>query len=116
MTQSAPFNPRFPASNFPNAVDEINTTPAEVADSIMAIQQSLLPGGTPPAGVVSASGTASLGVGNGTLAGPKLWGGTGAPATGLGAVGDFYFRSDTPGTANQRIYAKTAAAVWTGIL
>lgn len=106
MTQSAPFNPRYPASNFPNAVDEINVTPAELADSIMAVQASLLPGGA----------LAQGGTTNGTTAGPRQWGGTGAPATGLGAVGDYYFRSDTPGTANQRIYVKTAAAVWTGIL
>jgi len=99
------FNPRYPASNFPNAVDEINFTPAEVADSIMATQASLMPGG-------ALSGTTN----NGSVAGPRTLGGTGAPATGLGAVGDYYFRSDTPGTANQRIYVKTAAAVWTGIL
>lgn len=45
-----------------------------------------------------------------------LRGGVGAPATGLGAIGDMYFRADTPGTANQRIYIKTAAAVWTALV
>jgi hypothetical protein len=39
--------------------------------------------------------------------------GTGAP-TG-GASGDYYYRQDTPGTANQRIYVNNAGA-WTGIL
>jgi hypothetical protein len=48
--------------------------------------------------------------------GPGIWGGSGAPATGLGAVGDVYHRSDTPTTSLQRMYVKTAAAVWTGIV
>ena len=46
----------------------------------------------------------------------KQWGGSGAPPTSLGGVGDYYFRSDTPSTANQRIYIKTASATWTGIV
>lgn len=41
--------------------------------------------------------------------------GSGAPADGNGNDGDFYFRSDTPGTPNQRIYVK-AAGSWTGVL
>jgi hypothetical protein len=46
--------------------------------------------------------------------------GSGAPAI-AGAVGDYYFRRDTPGTANQRIYICTVAggagaATWVGIL
>ena len=109
-------NPTYKNSIFPNAVDTINNQPdAETADAIMAIQQSLLPGGTPPAGIVGSAGTAGIAVGNGTTAGPRLWGGTGAPAAGLGANGDYYFRSDTPGTANQRVYVKSAGA-WVGIV
>lgn len=45
----------------------------------------------------------------------KLWSGTGAPAAALGSNGDFYFRFDTPGTANQRLYIRSAGA-WTAIL
>jgi len=45
----------------------------------------------------------------------NLYSVTGAPAGALGVVGDFAFRIDTPSTANQRLYVKTAAAVWTGI-
>lgn len=45
----------------------------------------------------------------------SLRSGTGAPAAGLGVNGDYYFRLDTPGTANQRLYVKSAGA-WTGIL
>lgn len=41
--------------------------------------------------------------------------GSGAPSSSLGANGDYYLRSDTPGTANQRIYVKSAG-VWTGIV
>ncbi len=44
-----------------------------------------------------------------------LYSGSGVPASGLGANGDFYFRTDTPGTANQRLYVKSAGA-WSGIL
>ena len=41
--------------------------------------------------------------------------GSGVPASGLGNNGDYYLRSDTPGTANQRIYVKSAGA-WVGIV
>lgn len=45
----------------------------------------------------------------GTGANGSTWySGSGAPATGTGAVNDFYLRTDTGG-----IYKKTAAAVWT---
>jgi len=41
--------------------------------------------------------------------------GSGTPAVGMGINGDFYFRTDTPGTANQRIYVKSSGA-WVGIV
>jgi hypothetical protein len=41
--------------------------------------------------------------------------GSGVPASSLGANGDYYFRTDTPSVANQRIYVKSAGA-WLGIL
>lgn len=44
-----------------------------------------------------------------------LYSGSGAPSNSNGSNGDFYFRSDTPATALQRIYVK-AAGVWTGII
>ena len=47
--------------------------------------------------------------------GANIYLSSGAPAAGLGNNGDFYFRSDTPGTANQRIYVKSAGA-WVGIV
>lgn len=45
----------------------------------------------------------------------RIFSGTGVPAAGQGANGDFYFRIDTPGTANQRLYVKSVGA-WIGIL
>jgi len=44
----------------------------------------------------------------------NLLGGSSAPAAGLGADGDFFFRKDTPGVAGQRIYVKSSGA-WTGV-
>jgi hypothetical protein len=37
-----------------------------------------------------------------------IYGGSGVPNNANGSNGDFYFRGDTPGTANQRIYIKSA--------
>ena len=47
--------------------------------------------------------------------GSSLFSGTGVPGVGLGSNGDFYFRVDTPGTANQRIYIKSAGA-WVALV
>jgi hypothetical protein len=44
-----------------------------------------------------------------------LFGGIGVPVNTLGANGDYYFRQDTPATANQRMYVKSAGA-WIGIV
>jgi len=44
-----------------------------------------------------------------------IYAGTGVPSNANGANGDYYHRSDTPGTANQRIYVKSAGA-WVGIV
>lgn len=59
------------------------------------------------------------GIGPGTpavaLQSGRLYMGSGVPSNANGNNGDFYFRTDTPGTANQRLYTKSAGA-WTGIL
>lgn len=47
--------------------------------------------------------------------GGSLWNGSGAPPNTLGVAGDYYFRTDTPTTANQRIYVNSAGT-WVGIL
>lgn len=44
-----------------------------------------------------------------------IYAGSGAPSNANGANGSYYFRSDTPGTSNQRIYVK-ASGSWTGIV
>ena len=41
--------------------------------------------------------------------------GSGVPSNGVANNGDMYFRTDTPATANQRVYIKSAGA-WVGIL
>ena len=60
-------------------------------------------------GNLVAAGSARLGGAS------TLYSGSGAPSNGSGANGDFYFREDTPGSANQRLYVKSAGA-WTGIV
>ena len=137
-------NPVYTGSLFPDAIDEVSNPDKEIADAVMATQQALLPNppagtglgalavtslnvsGTVTAGAqVSAGGnvlgnqiiaTGRLRPGDGTTASPNgIYGGTGAPSAALGADGDFYFRSGTPGTANQRIYVRSAGA-WVGIV
>lgn len=46
---------------------------------------------------------------------PLVSGGVGVPAPAFGLDGDYYFRGDTPGVANQRIYVKSGGA-WVGIV
>lgn len=41
-----------------------------------------------------------------------IWGGAGVPASSLGASGDYYFRTDTPATAGQRLYVRESGG-WT---
>jgi len=137
-------NPEFPGSVYPLAIDDISNADKELADAVMAVQRSLLGGGAAGTGlsnmtyggtvtasqltstggvnaggnVVGNQGVFSAGIrsGNGTVASAnRIWEGTGAPGAGLGADGDFYFRNDTPGTANQRIYVRSAGA-WVGIV
>jgi hypothetical protein len=69
----------------------------------------------------ASSGSLRLGTGAGM--GARLWSGSGVPTTPGGAItynlGDAYLRTDTPSTANQRLYVVTTAGTspaWTGIL
>ena len=50
---------------------------------------------------------------NGIRLSGDIFGGSGAPSG--GANGDYYFRTDTPATANQRMYVKIAGS-WVGIV
>lgn len=43
-----------------------------------------------------------------------IWGGSGVPPATLGQSGDYYFRTDTPGTSSQRIYINNAGT-WTAL-
>src|SRR2546429_6380565 len=61
------------------------------------------------AGIVQVGNAAELGSGS------TLFSGSGVPSSGMGSNGDFYFRTDTPGTVNQRIYVKSSGA-WVGIV
>ena len=51
----------------------------------------------------------------GTFGANNIYSGSGVPGAGLGANGNYYLRTDTPGTANQRLYVKSGGA-WSGIL
>ncbi len=68
------------------------------------------------AGVLGIAGGLRLGTGFSSVTGGRLWSGSGAPDVADSVAGDFYFRTDTPTTANQRIYVATAANTWTGIV
>jgi len=87
---------------------------------------NLVTGGTPGRMVFNYSVTGSgpgtlfsigpVQAGTGLVAGAKLYSGVGAPNIPASGSGDFYFRTDTPLTANQRLYIATAANTWTGIV
>jgi hypothetical protein len=54
-----------------------------------------------------------------TTDGPRVFSGSGAPAVDTAIVGDIWIRTDTPGTANQRVYQCTTAGnpgTWTARL
>jgi hypothetical protein len=72
---------------------------------------------SPSSGVIAVAAGLQLGVGYASQpAGSRLWSGSGAPNIAASAAGDVYFRTDTPSTANQRVYVATATNTWTGIL
>lgn len=109
MTQPLPANnPTYTGSLFPLAVDQISSPDKEIADAVMAVQQSLLGGGAAGTGLASLSATQV------SVGGVSLLGGTGVPAAGLGANGNFYFRVDGGGAGATHIYFKNAGA-WIGI-
>jgi len=61
-------------------------------------------------------GTFATGVGvQLNFGGSYLYSASGVPSNAQGVNGDFYFRTDTPGTANQRIYVRSAGT-WVGIV
>jgi hypothetical protein len=82
---------------------------AQTAD-LLQFQNS---SGTPLAAVTAGG---ALQLGNGAAVGGRLWSGSGAPSIAASVAGDFYFRTDTPGTSLQRIYVATGVNTWTGIV
>jgi hypothetical protein len=63
------------------------------------------------AGVVNMDGPVFPGDMSGAAQGVcAIRAGSGAPNNAVGQNGDFYFRSDTPGTLNQRLYVRAAGA------
>lgn len=80
-------------------------------------KQFLATVGTTTVGGISSSGGLLPGQLNsgGVISSSFIYSGSGVPANTYGNNGDFYFRSDTPGTTNQRLYVKNAGA-WAGVL
>lgn len=101
-------------------VDSIGFFPPGVAGNGVPVTfWTLIAGAWVNSASIDSTGvTTKLGIfpGNTTAVGAAgIYGGSGAPSSGLGANGNYYFRSDTPGTANQRLYVKSAGS-WVGIL
>lgn len=67
------------------------------------------------AGPFRASGGIQIGTPSNGFQPGSLYQGSGVPNNANGNNGDFYFRVDTPGVANQRVYNRQAGA-WVGIL
>jgi hypothetical protein len=82
---------------------DVDRALGHVADVVNPILRDLPTGGTRPTTPV---GAVQTGV---------VYMGKGVPSNANGNSGDFYFRTDTPGTANQRLYVKNGTT-WTGIL
>ncbi len=66
-------------------------------------------------GAATFTGPLHLATATGATQTGSVYQGSGAPNNANGNNGDVYLRTDTPGTANQRIYVKSAGA-WAGIL
>lgn len=102
-----------PTSNFQDHIH----TPSQTTDKIWRLTYG---SSITESASILANGQASFsnGVQSGAAGttGGTFYSGSGAPATGLGAVGDGYWRTDTPSTANQRLYIKTGSSTWTGIV
>ena len=90
------------------SLPDFTSTPGYNSVGVLDIFGNFIGGNVAGTGYVQPNGAA------------KLNSGTGAPTI-AGSVGDYFFRTDTPTTADQRIYVCTTAgaagaAVWTGIL
>lgn len=96
-------------------IDTLAAATLDVAERLSADRVNIGDALTVGAGGVKAEGPVTL------QGGANLRSGSGAPALDGLAGKDWYFRTDTPGTANQRLYVCTTtgaagSAVWTGIV
>lgn len=89
-----------------HAIGTWNFTPDPFSGAGVAIDGS--------AGTVT--GKSYVQPGNATTGGGHLYSGSGAPNITGSVAGDYYFRTDTPTTANQRVYVATAGNTWSGIV
>ena len=109
-------NAAFSASIFSLSDAGLITTPLKTTNSTIDDGSgNLVTGGSVQAGGAGVRMNNNGSVQFLTTGGGSVWGGSGAPAGGLGSNGDYYHRTDTPGTANQRIYVKSSGS-WVGIL
>lgn len=63
----------------------------------------------------SVTTTGGIVTGNTSAVGGAIYSGSGTASAGLGNNGDFYLRTDTPGTLAQRIYIKSGGS-WVNAL
>jgi hypothetical protein len=103
-----------------NATILIGMKSGSVVYQADATTTSIAPSNTESLKITTASTSALNKIFPGTDAGAfqstaGIYGGSGVPSNANGNNGDYYFRSDTPGTALQRIYVKSAGA-WVGII
>lgn len=70
--------------------------------------------GAAPIDVLAPSNAVAPGTPSGASQPGRLYMGSGVPSNSAGNNGDFYLRTDTPGTSSQRIYIKSAGS-WTAL-
>lgn len=106
-------NVRYLASYVPNVGDVVIVQRGKFRSSSDRVVLGKLAGSPSPTPLPLCSINASN---NQWTVGPNmLWGGAGAPPSTLGQSGDFYLRTDTPSTSDQRLYVNINGT-WTGIL
>jgi hypothetical protein len=109
-----------PSTNF-KIVNDVDRGISRTVTAVNRVIQLLVSGARTTSWAQEISGQSTSGeddppaFANGIKLSGRIYGGSGAPAVGLGSNGDFYFRTDTPGSVNQRLYVKSAGT-WTGIL
>jgi hypothetical protein len=106
-------NSQIATTGYADTAVGVETTRAEAAEALLAPLASPALSGTPTAPTaVAGTNTTQVATTAFVLArGGAVHNGTGAPAAGLGAVGDWY--GDVAGAAGARVWIKTGVATWT---